>query len=169
MSDSVRPHWRQPTKLPCPWDSPGKNTEVGCRFLLQCMKVKVKSLSHVLLLATPWTAADQAPPSMGFSRQEYWSGVPLPSPSNISKHYSKPVMCAQFLWPNLAQPYERNSALTSECEGFLAWLLSWNEGKVTKSWNRCGSLNTAWQKTSNGRKRNSAREVLVWVWGTTPT
>ena len=43
-------------------------------------KVKVKSLSHVRLLATPWTAAYQAPPSMGFSRQEYWSGVPLPSP-----------------------------------------------------------------------------------------
>ena len=44
-------------------------------------KVKVKSLSHVRLFATPWTAAHQAPPSMGFSRQEYWSGVPLPSPS----------------------------------------------------------------------------------------
>ena len=43
-------------------------------------KVKVKSLSRVPLLATPWTAAYQAPPSMGFSRQEYWSGVPLPSP-----------------------------------------------------------------------------------------
>ena len=44
-------------------------------------KVKVKSLSHIRLLATPWTAAYQAPPSMGFSRQEYWSGVPLPSPT----------------------------------------------------------------------------------------
>ena len=43
-------------------------------------KVKVKSLSHVWLFVTPWTAAHQAPPSMGFSRQEYWSGVPLPSP-----------------------------------------------------------------------------------------
>ena len=44
-------------------------------------KVKVKSLSRVQLLATPWAAAHQAPPSMGFSRQEYWSGVPLPSPA----------------------------------------------------------------------------------------
>ena len=43
-------------------------------------KVKVKSLSRVRLSATPWTAARQAPPSMGFSRQEYWSGLPLPSP-----------------------------------------------------------------------------------------
>ena len=43
-------------------------------------KVKVKSLTRVRLLATPWTAAHQAPPPMGFSRQEYWSGLPLPSP-----------------------------------------------------------------------------------------
>ena len=43
----------------------------------QCRKVKVKSLSLVRLLATPWIAAHQAPPSQGFSRQEYWSGVPL--------------------------------------------------------------------------------------------
>ena len=43
-------------------------------------KVKVKSLSRTWLLATPWTAAYHAPSSMGFSRQEYWSGVPLPSP-----------------------------------------------------------------------------------------
>ena len=43
--------------------------------------VKVKSLSHARLLATPWTGAYQAPPSMRFSRQEYWSGVPLPSPN----------------------------------------------------------------------------------------
>ena len=42
----------------------------------------VKSFSPVGLYATPWTAADQAPPSMGFSRQEYWSGVPLPSSEN---------------------------------------------------------------------------------------
>ena len=49
-------------------------TRAGCHFLLQLMKMKVKSLSCVQLLATPWTAAYQAPPSMGFSRQEYWSG-----------------------------------------------------------------------------------------------
>ena len=40
MFDSVRPHRRQPTRLPCPWGSPGKNTGVGCHFLLQCMRVK---------------------------------------------------------------------------------------------------------------------------------
>ena len=139
------PHRGQPIRLPRPWDSPGKNTGVGCHFLLQCMKGKSQSevaqscltlcdpmdcslpgssihgifqarvlewgaiafsgvmprqgkfwqkvskknslqlssvqfLSRVRLLATPWTVAYQAPPSMGLSRQEYWSGVPLPSP-----------------------------------------------------------------------------------------
>ena len=43
VSDSVRPHRRQPTRLPHPWDSPGKNTGVGCHFLLQCMRVKSES------------------------------------------------------------------------------------------------------------------------------
>ena len=54
-------------------------------------KVKVKLLSHVQLLATPWSAAYQAPPSMGFSRQEYWSGVPLPSPIYPSKTLKKKI------------------------------------------------------------------------------
>ena len=54
-------------------------------------KVKVKSLSHARLLATPWTSAYQALPSMGFSRQEYWSGVPLPSPVLVAQ--SCPTLC----------------------------------------------------------------------------
>ena len=70
----MRLHRRQPTRLSRPWHSPGKNTGVGCHFLLQCMKVKMKvqSLIRVRLLVTPWTAAYQAPLSMGFSKQEYW-------------------------------------------------------------------------------------------------
>ena len=47
------------------------------------MKVKVKLLSRVRLFATPWTVAHQAPLSMGFSRQEYWSGLPFPSPGDL--------------------------------------------------------------------------------------
>ena len=45
--------------------------------------MKVKSLTRVRLLATPWTVAYQAPPSRGFSRQEYWSGLPFPSPEDL--------------------------------------------------------------------------------------
>ena len=151
MSNSVWPHGLQPTRLLHPWDSPGKNTGVGCHFLLQCMKVESESevtqscltlsdpmdcsppgssihgifwatvlewgchcllrwqsldlsislqmaqfhsfyallslpsrFSCVRLCATPWTAAYQASPSMGFSRQEHWSGLPFPSPMHES-------------------------------------------------------------------------------------
>ena len=49
----------------------------------QKVKVKVKSLSHVRLFATPWTVAYQAPPSMGFSRQKCWSGLPFTSPGDL--------------------------------------------------------------------------------------
>ena len=65
-------------------------------------KVKVKSLSCVQLLVTPWTAAYQASPSMGFSRQEYWSGLPLPSP-NVRCLPSPNVRCSKYqiwVWAN---------------------------------------------------------------------
>ena len=66
-----------------PWDSPGKNTGVGCHFLLQCMEVKSESevTQSCPTPSDPTDCSPQAPPSMGFSRQEYGSGVPLPSPS----------------------------------------------------------------------------------------
>ena len=68
VSDSVRPHRRQPTSLPRPWDSPGKNTGVGCHFLLQCMKAKSQS-EVAQLCPTPHDPMDcsppyQAPPSL---------------------------------------------------------------------------------------------------------
>ena len=62
-------------------------------------KVKVKLLSRIRLVATPWTAAHQAPPSMGFSRQEYWSGVPLPSLTCIvlAKKFAQVFLFVFFL------------------------------------------------------------------------
>ena len=72
LSNSVQPQRQQPTRLPRPWDFPGKNTGVGCHFLLQCVNVKSESevTQSCPTPATPWTAAHQAPLSMGFSRQE---------------------------------------------------------------------------------------------------
>ena len=61
-------------------------------------KVKVKLLSRVRPSATPWTAAFQALLSMGFSRQEYWSGVPLPSPHNLHTYLQMPAMCLALCW-----------------------------------------------------------------------
>ena len=75
-------HRWQPTRLPAAGILQTRTLEwVAISFPnARKWKVKVKSLSHVRLFAAPWTAAYQAPPSMGFSRQEYWSGVPLFSP-----------------------------------------------------------------------------------------
>ena len=67
------------------------------------MKVKVKSLSRVQLFATPWTVAHQAPQSMGFSRQEYWSGLPFPSPGDLPNQGIEP-----------RSPVLQADALTSE-------------------------------------------------------
>ena len=99
MSDSVWPHRWQPTRLPRSWDSPGKNTGEGCHFLPQCIKVKSESevAQSCPTLATPWTAAYQAPPSMGFSRQKYWSGVPLPSPI-YTLPYVKQIASGKLLY-----------------------------------------------------------------------
>ena len=84
MSDYVRLHRRQPTRLPRPWDPPGKNSGVGCHFLLQCMKVKSES---EVAQSCP-TLSDQMNRSLPgssvlgiFQAKEYWSGVPLPSPA----------------------------------------------------------------------------------------
>ena len=85
MSDSVRPHRQQPNRLRHPWDSPGKNTGVGCHFLLQCIKVKSESevAQSCPTPSDPMDCSDQAPLSMGFSRQEFRNGVPLPSPCGV--------------------------------------------------------------------------------------
>ena len=82
--------------------------EITVKFAetLKKVKVKVKSLSHVRLFATPWTVAHQAPPSMGFSRQEYWSGLPLPSPGDLPDPGIKP-----------RSPASQADALTSEPPG----------------------------------------------------
>ena len=57
---------------------------------LWCSLVRAKSLSHIQLFVTPWTVARQAPLSMGFSRQEYWNGLPFPPPGNLPNPGIKP-------------------------------------------------------------------------------
>ena len=76
MSDSCDP-------IDC--GPPGSSVHgiLQARILESEKKVKVKSLSRVRFFVTPWIVAHQAPPSMGFSRQEYWSGLPCPSPGDL--------------------------------------------------------------------------------------
>ena len=81
----------------------------AAKLLWTLGKVKVKSLSRVRLLATPWTAAYQAPPFLGFSRQEYWSGLPFPSPGDLPNPGIK-----------LRSPALQTDSLLSEHKGSLS-------------------------------------------------
>ena len=74
-----------------------------CKSLFEKVEVKVKLLSRVRLFATPWTVAHQAPPSMGYSRQESWSGLSFPPPGNLPNPGIKP-----------RSPVLQADALTSE-------------------------------------------------------
>ena len=83
---------------------------LGRKAMTNLVKVKVKSLSCVRLFATPWTVAYQAPPSMGFSRQECWSGLPFPSPGDLPNpgiERGSPALQADAL------PSEPSSAITT--------------------------------------------------------
>ena len=79
--------------------------------------MKVKLLSRVRLLETPWTAVYQAPPSMGFSRQEYWSGVPLPSPYQRYAAAAAAAAKSLQLCPTLCDPID-GSPPGSPSQGF---------------------------------------------------
>ena len=122
MSDSVLPQRRQLTRLPIPGILQARTLEwVAISFSSAWKwKVKVKSLSCAQLLVTPWTAAYQAPPSMGFSRQECWSGVPLPSPCIHIKIHKYPYV---YIFFKLYIHITCNSILRLE-SFFLAFLFS---------------------------------------------
>ena len=141
MFDSVRHHRQQPTRLPYPWDSPGKNTGVGCHFLLQCRKVK--SLSRVRLFTTPWTAAYQAPLPMGVSRQEYWSRLPLPSPKYFLCNHIKQNVKSHFL------PASELQNMGTQCAGLL-----WATASLLKQQSHPGPLAADGFTTLNTIKGN---------------
>ena len=118
MSDSLESLWTVAAMFFCPWDSAGKNTEVACHALFQgifltqgsnphlldwqadCLTLShqgspyglvcTKLLSRVQISVIPWTLACQAPLSIGYSRQEHWSGLPFPSPGDLPNPGIKP-------------------------------------------------------------------------------
>ena len=117
MSDCVWPHRRQPTRLPHPWDSPGKNTGVGCHFLLQCMKVKIES-EVAQSCPTLSDSMDCSPPgssvhgifqarvlewaAIAFSTYTYWSALissPLLPTFGV-------VLCLSQMWLKKLHPFQ---------------------------------------------------------------
>ena len=122
MSDSVQPHRRQPTRLPHPWDSPGKNTGVGCHFLLQCMKVKSDSevAQSCLTLCDP---RDCSPPGSSIygifqARVLEWGAIAFSKHLIYVSVYSSWIKCRVPSWLSLG--------LLSICRGRGAVVsLSW--------------------------------------------
>ena len=111
MSDSVQPHRQQPTRLPCPWDAPGKNTGVGCHFLLQCMKVKSESEVTQLCptLSDPMDCSPPGSPIHGVfqARVLEWVAIAFSSIYIYSPMFSSFSCCLiTKLCPTLCNPMD---------------------------------------------------------------
>ena len=106
----MSPHRRQPTRLPRPWDSPGKNTGVGCHFLLQCMKVKSESevAQSCPTLIDPMDCSPPGSSVHGILRQEPWSGC-------------RTILCQSLYWSNSWEIYQP-WLLLDQC-GSSLWIL----------------------------------------------
>ena len=119
MSDSVRPHRWQPTRLPCPWDSPGKNTGVGCHFLLQCMKVESESEVAQLCptLSDPMDCSLPGSSVHGIfqARALEWGAIAF---------FVYTCICAQWC-PTLYSPIDCSSPSSSAYGIFQATILKW--------------------------------------------
>ena len=139
MSDSVRPHRRQPTRLPRPWDSPGKNTGVGCHFLLHCMKVKSES-EDAQSYPTPSDPMDCSLPGSSIhgifqARVLKWVAIAF-SDFHVyfSAIYMNPSLIIQIGWRGIKFPGRRGEV---QCwrkkRGLKKFKVKWREVKVTHS------------------------------------
>ena len=132
MSDSVRPDRWQPTRLPRPWDSPGKDTGVGCHFFLQCRKVKSES-GVAQSCPTPRHPMDSSPPGSSVpgilqARALEWAPSPSPSSRWCSGKGSK-CQCRRCKRHGFS-PWVRKTLLEQEMathSSTLAWKILWTE------------------------------------------
>ena len=108
--------------------------------------MKVKLLSRVRLFVTPWTAAHQAPPSMGFSRQEYWSGVPLPSPSYAIPLHKNIYHLYWFLKTN-------SSIFSMEFKLPYCWIKMQNQSCVERIVSKISLRSLCWLKCNWGKNK----------------
>ena len=129
MSNSVRSHRRQPPGSPVPGILQARTPEwVAISFSNAWKwKVKVKPLGCVQPLATPWTAAYQAPPSMGFSRQEYWSGVPLPSPVVLLGQMKRKQTCLQRMVVSILELWSERKPIDWTRVKASHWQIPWDK------------------------------------------
>ena len=151
----MRPHRRQPTRLPRPWDSLGKNTGVGCHFLLQCMKVKSENevAQSCPTLSDPMDCSLPGSSVHGIFQAEYWSGVPLPPLSTFSKSslniwkFSPFTYCWSLAWRIFEHYF---ASLWDECNCAVVWTFfgiafwDWNENDLFQSYGHGWVFQICW-------------------------
>ena len=124
VSDSVRPHRRQPTRLPRPWDSPGKNTGVGCHFLLQCIKVKSESevAQSCLTLSDPMDCSPPASSVHGIfqARVLEWGAIAF---SGHQLHVHTNQFCEEAL--SIFRTIDEEAAATKKVIINKTWIPTW--------------------------------------------
>ena len=115
MSNSVRPQRRQPTRFPCPWDSPGKNTGVGCHFLLQCRKVKSEN-EVAQSCPTPRNTIDCSPPGSsvhGIFQARVLEWVAIAQTDKVSPYVLGPFLLFFFFFYSIGQLLQRMERVAS--------------------------------------------------------
>ena len=134
MSNSVQLHRRQPTRLPCPWDSPGKNTGAGCHFLLPCMKVKSESEvpQSCPTLSDPMNCSLPGSSIHGIFQARVLEWVPLPSPKlMVQLLLIFDLIPVQITFPSNSIIYCPLNHLpekaTAPHSSTLAWKIPWME------------------------------------------
>ena len=164
MSDSVRPHRWQPTRLPRPWDSPGKNTGVGCHFLLQCRKVKSESLDSILK-SRDITNKGPSSQSYGFSSSHEWMWELDHKESWAPKNW---CFWTVVLEKTLKSPWtsrrSNQSILKEISPEYQDWCWSWNS-KPLVTW--CKELTHwkspwCWERLRWEEKGMTEDEVVGW-------
>ena len=126
MSNSVRPHRRQPTRLPLPWDSPDKNTGVGCHFLLQCMRVKSESEVTQSSLCDPMDCSLPGSSVHGIfqARVLEWVAIAFSRDSEWDQFKLGLANSYIWFWPPPNRTPEKAMATHSST---LAWQIPWTE------------------------------------------
>ena len=147
MSNSVRPHRRQPTRLRRPWDSPGKNTGVGCHFLLQCMKVKSEreAAQSCLTLRDPMDCSlpGSSVHRISQARVLQWGAIAF----STSKHTSSPIFSINLWWYSFTRwPFKKKffnlpvkqaqwgKKTTFRSQQQNIYALVWGKTKIKSSW-----------------------------------
>ena len=174
MSDSVRPHRRQPTRPPHPWDSPGKNTGVGCHFLLHCMKVKIESevVQSCLTLCNPIDCSLPGSPVHGIfqARVLEWGAIAFSGSYLIKAIFS---FISSLTVLVLSQFCDYQVSVSRIYQALLFVVMFWNSGGGRKVEIETGEEKNgnSWQRTlliihpiKKQRKYSINLEVLSILW-----